>query len=73
MKTYENVDTIIIKGKELRVGTKLSCLCDYEVVKISPVWHSDTGKHIVEHKNNTFSVTAKISNDCLLHGKIYET
>jgi hypothetical protein len=71
---YEEVSSITINdgsvyvcGTSVKVGDKLRCRCEYEVIKLYPVWHSDTGKHWPEHKGNSFSHRMIKSLNCPIH------
>lgn len=66
---YEEISSININGYNLQVGDKVSCLCEYQVVELYPVWHSDTKKHWIEHPNNSFIYKQVISQNCILHYK----
>jgi hypothetical protein len=67
---YEEVKSIVINNHTLKIGDKISCCCEYQVVKLHPVWHLDTKKHLPEHPNNSAYYRHLVSKDCVLHTKI---
>jgi hypothetical protein len=63
----EEVHSIVKNGFEIKVGDRLSCLCQYEILNLHPVWDSRTGKHLIDHPNNDYRQRLQVSNQCPLH------
>ncbi len=64
---YEEVSSILVNGHHIMVGDMLSCQCTYEVIKLHPIWHSTTRRHISDHKSNTFGCKLIKSAGCPIH------
>lgn len=66
---YEEVRSIIVNGCQLQIGDKVSCCCEYQVIRLYPVWHPDTKKHLTNHPSNNVSYRHLRSKNCMLHTK----
>lgn len=63
----EEVHSIIKDGFEFRVGDRLSCLCQFDIIQIYAVWNSKTKKQIKEHYANSFGYQFQPSSQCPIH------
>ncbi len=64
---YEEVKSIGKNNHTYQIGDRLFCCCEYQVVKLYPVWHPDTKKHLPEHPNNSICFRHLVSKACILH------
>lgn len=64
---YEQVDSVVIDGRTVRVGEILSCCCPYEIVNLHLRWNSDTKRVIADCPANGFSYRLTYSVDCPVH------
>jgi len=62
---YEN--TIFVNGRAVQVDDTLHCSCQYKVMVLYPIWDSNTGKHLTQHKNNSFSCNLIKDPNCPIH------
>lgn len=66
---YEEVHSLQRDGHTIAIGDKIQCSCVYKIVKLNPVWDSNTKKHLINHKYNSFQYK-RISNACIIHSNI---
>ena len=64
---YEEVNTIFVNGRAIQIGDTLQCSCQYKVSFLYPVWDSNTGKHLIQHNNNSFSCNLIKDANCPVH------
>lgn len=66
---YEVVSSIQKNGFTYELNEMMSCDCQYQVVKIQPVWHSETKKHWADHKMNSFLHVRTFNPSCKPHSQ----
>lgn len=71
-KDFEEVTSLQIKSFTYEVGLICKCCCDYEIVKLYPIWDIETKKHLVGHDKNRFSYKLIPSAECPLHHKLLD-
>ena len=64
---YEEVNTIFVNGRAVQINDILYCSCQYKVRVLYPIWDSNTGKHLTQHKNNSFSCNLIKDPNCPIH------
>jgi hypothetical protein len=67
---WEDVGSIEIDGEIYKVGDTKSCNCEYKIIELLPVWHIDTGKHYVDHKNNSWRAEHIVNKNCPIHKRL---
>jgi hypothetical protein len=63
----EEVHSIIQNGFEFKLGDRLSCLCQFDIIQIYPIWDSRTGEHLKDHYGNSFAYQLQTSSQCPIH------